>query len=707
MKMCCGPGLKRDVTLWHSIINQLSQNIFLFISDTLASLKYCKESRKPPGTESSIKEVTDSADCNLETTKILAQRYYIKFLIFIICFFTSKNRNVCNNSRFLDQKSIRRALGVQFSKLSRDTVTWHRSFNQENPTSYFMQRTNHQFILLIFQLSADEIFNGLSLIDISKTKLFSICPSLLKPSPCTAEKFSDIAGTCNNLNNPTWGVNNSPYVRLLPPVYADGIESFRTSVVDNSELPLPRVLSNTVHQDKDQIFSNLAQMAMVYGQVMSHDIIRAAPATVNGLDFDCCKNKDAHKNCLAIKIPEDDPFHGPAGRTCMDFKRTFVGQRMKCGPREPINRVTHVIDSSFMYGSSTKEMNNLRTFENGPFRVVFHFRYIVFLTSSSITCDGRVNENIFMAAFQVAFLREHNRMATILGELNPHWNDERIYQEGRRISGAVFQHTTYNEYLPVTFWHGYDDTVNMAMSASFSTAAFRFSHSNIDNKVDRYNKFHEKIGSDNLRDFFNRPFALYEAGIVDEFMLGMVNQPIQRTDQFMGAESFGIDLASTNIKRGRDHGMPGYNAFREFCGLPRAQTFDELTPIFQNNTAFRFSRLYKHPDDIDLWSGGIAEELIPGTMVGPTFGCLIGLQFRDLRSGDRFWYENPGWPSSFTAAQLREIKKMTMAKIFCNNGDDIETMQLFTMEVADSSRYGAIANFTSEPPFSKMAAKMA
>lgn len=67
------------------------------------------------------------------------------------------------------------------------------------------------------------------------------------------------------------------------------------------------------------------------------------------------------------------------------------------------------------------------------------------------------------------------------------------------------------------------------------------------------------------------------------------------------------------------------------------------------------------------------ETPIQGGAVGPTFACIIASQFAELKKGDRFYYENS--PSgattstAFTLAQLREIKKMTMSRIICNDYD--------------------------------------
>lgn len=93
--------------------------------------------------------------------------------------------------------------------------------------------------------------------------------------------------------------------------------------------------------------------------------------------------------------------------------------------------------------------------------------------------------------------------------------------------------------------------------------------------------------------------------------------------------------------------------------------------------------IFRHPSDVDLWSGGVSERPLPGSMLGPTFACIIATQFSYSRRGDRFWYENPNQPSSFTPEQLQEIRKVRMARVICDNTDLIDTVQLYPMVLPD------------------------
>ena len=56
---------------------------------------------------------------------------------------------------------------------------------------------------------------------------------------------------------------------------------------------------------------------------------------------------------------------------------------------------------------------------------------------------------------------------------------------------------------------------------------------------------------------------------------------------------FGDDLLSRNIQRGRDHGLPPYLKYREFCGLSVPNTFEELSDTIDASQIEKLKKTYR------------------------------------------------------------------------------------------------------------------
>ncbi|XP_011844919.1 PREDICTED: thyroid peroxidase [Mandrillus leucophaeus] len=229
-------------------------------------------------------------------------------------------------------------------------------------------------------------------------------------------------------------------------------------------------------------------------------------------------------------------------------------------------------------------------------------------------------------------------------------------------------------------YEGYDSTANPTVSNVFSTAAFRFGHATIHPLVRRLDagfQEHPDLPGLWLHEAFFSPWTVLHGGGLDPLIRGLLARPakLQVQDQLMNEElterlfvlsnSSTLDLASINLQRGRDHGLPGYNEWREFCGLPRLETPADLsTAIASRSVADKILDLYKHPDNIDVWLGGLAENFLPRARTGPLFACLIGKQMKALRDGDWFWWENS---HVFTDTQRHELEKHSLSRVICDN----------------------------------------
>jgi hypothetical protein len=108
-----------------------------------------------------------------------------------------------------------------------------------------------------------------------------------------------------------------------------------------------------------------------------------------------------------------------------------------------------------------------------------------------------------------------------------------------------------------------------------------------------------------------------------------------------GLQDNGQDLIARDIERARDDGIGTYNDVRAAFGLPRLTSFAEIT---SNVTVQKeLQQAYGSVDNIDPFVGGIAEDHVAGSNLGPLFQAVLVNQFTRLETGDRFFYLNEQW----------------------------------------------------------------
>lgn len=545
----------------------------------------------------------------------------------------------------------------------------------------------------------------------------SVIQDICLPKPtCTTEQlkspYRTFDGSCNNEKHPEWGMAGRQQKRHLPPKYRDGFGSPRTHGVTGDPLPSPRKISNEIHISPGNKLkdSQTTVLVMAFGQFMSHDIASTPPTDAHHLSIlKCCKEmymqSSPFNSCFPVSLPNDDTYFQDT--TCMSFTRSapaICDNCEICG-REQINEMTSYVDASNVYGSAEDYGKTLKNNVHGmlmdtgvDFLLPGHRKASCRLTGSTQYCfeagDRRVNVVPNLSSLHTAFVRFHNILALSLLKYNPHWDNEKLFQEARRILIAVMQNIVYKEYLPVilgpvimykydlgvsgAYKNVYNDSVDATISNEFSTAAFRFGHNNIPDEQISLDDNYESLGVSPIESTYHNPNLTF--GHCDGLTRWMVHRTGGLSDGvfsdgvrnklFIDEKKVSLDLVSLNIQRGRDHGLAPYNSWRRFCKLPPLTTnqfsqYGTTMGDFTAENADLFRRVYGHPEDIDLYSGAIKETLLPDAQVGPTFACILATDFKAAREGDRHYFENPSLVTGFTKDQLYTIKDLSFAKVLC------------------------------------------
>lgn len=462
------------------------------------------------------------------------------------------------------------------------------------------------------------------------------------------QEFRAIDGTGNNPIDPLLGSANTPLLRKTTIAYGDGMGT----PAGAGEAGARDISDEMCAQDGSIPNTQRASdFLWAWGQFVDHDV-DLTPTSSPAEPFD-------------IPIPLGDPYFDPhgTGTQVMECDRSIYV--MIDGIRQQINAITSFLDGSQVYASDTARAMELRTLDGTgrlktsagnllPYNVHGFPNQPDNSPGYFLAGDVRANEETALTSMQTLFMREHNYWAGYIKRHHPNLNGDGIYYRARAIVGAEIQVITYRDFLPALLgpnalppYRGYKPFVDPSIGTGFSTAAFRVGHTMLSPKIRRLDANNQSIGDLPLANAFFDPTQVSDFGI-DVYMRGLAKQTHQEIDCYLvdGVRNFlfgapgagGFDLASLNIQRGRDHGLPRYNVARQDFGLAPKRTFAQVTsdPVAQAKLA----AMYATPDDIDLWVGALAEDHVNGGLVGELVFTMLKDQFTRTRDGDRFWYQS-------------------------------------------------------------------
>ncbi|RZJ01632.1 MAG: heme peroxidase [Brevundimonas sp.] len=369
------------------------------------------------------------------------------------------------------------------------------------------------------------------------------------------------------------------------------------------------------------------------------------------------------------------------------------------------------------------------------------------LDAHYVAGDGRANENIGLTAVHHVFHSEHNRLMEHTKEVvlatgdadfirewllagadlsdgvqDLEWNGERLFQAAKFGTEMQYQHLVFEEFARkiqpninvFLVPDGYDITMDPSIVAEFAHVVYRFGHSMLNESIDRFDpEFNaDHIG---LIEGFLNPLQFENNGTnstVDAdiaagaIIRGMTRQVGNEIDEFVTSAlrnnllGLPLDLATINLARGRDTGVPTLNEARrqfyeathedsllkpyeswvDFAGHlkheasiinfiasygthslitsqstiagKRDAALTIITGVsvggltvpadaqdFLNATGAYAGGALGGLNNVDLWIGGLAEAIMPfGGMLGSTFNFVFEIQMEKLQSGDRFYY---------------------------------------------------------------------
>lgn len=525
----------------------------------------------------------------------------------------------------------------------------------------------------------------------------------MRPDEPAGDPPADVArartadGSYNDLGCPMMGAKGTGFGRNVP---------IAQTVVDRKRLltPDPRVISNTLMaRDTFKPAGILNALGAAWLQFENHNwFFHGSGDPARTIDIPLQDGDDFPENPMRIRdtIP-------------------IVGE-IEDGRPAPVfaNFETHWWDGSQIYGSGADKQSEIRTFVDGRIKVDPDGR----LPESDIPgvdLTG-MQENYWFGPglLHTLFAREHNTVVAAVKKAHPDYDDQRLFELGVLVVSALIAKIHTVEWTPCVLRHpalqiGMNANWYGALGETFRDKIGRVGDSEalsgiIGSSTDHHSapfslteefvsvyRMHPLIPDDwmfyslesgevlkgayftDIQGSYTRDFMdslamgdqWYSIGMASAGAVCLHNYPnslrrLQRVDgQF-------TDLATLDIVRDRERGIPRYNDFREALRMPRRKRIEDITPNAQ--WAKEINEVYNGDvDAVDLQIGMQAEQPPKGFGFSDTaFRIFILMASRRLKS-DRFFTKDFR-PEVYTKTGFDWVNENSMKDVLLRHYPELE-----------------------------------
>ncbi|MEX0762412.1 MAG: peroxidase family protein [Dehalococcoidia bacterium] len=497
-------------------------------------------------------------------------------------------------------------------------------------------------------------------------------------------------GTFNDLSHPLMGSAGTRFGRNIP------LNMVRIEKEPDLLAPNPRTISRELlTRDEFKPATTLNLLAAAWLQFMVHDWFS--------------HGKNQKDNFIELPLDADDPWHEKVMRIRRSHMDPTRPPDANGSPPTFVNAETHWWDASQIYGCNEEMLARVRSGRDGKL-AIGDDGLIPADPETGIEVTG-VSGNwwVGLSLLHTLFTMEHNAVCDRLRAEYPSWSDDELFDHARLVIAALLAKIHTVEWTPGIVSH---PTVKMGMRGNWWGLASerlyrrfgRISKSEVisgipgsppdhhaapyaiteefvsvyrmhplmpdefsfrsaaDDRLIHNRTLHEVEGrrSRELLTQMSMLDALYSFGTSHPGAITLHNFP-RTLQRFEKPDGMIVDLASIDVLRDRERGVPRYNEFRRLLHLPRVEKFEDLTdnPVWVEE----LRRVYDNDiDRVDLMIGMYAEKLPKGFGFSETaFRIFVLMASRRLKS-DRF-FTSDYTPEIYTQTGIDWINNNSMSTV--------------------------------------------